>query len=94
MIYTANLKYTEKITNGLVWRWCCNCRITQLKRTRDIVYVEVETLDQTWKDEVLGVEAVKDSFDLFCLSREIIEFNDVRRYPRSVNQILMVLVGW
>ena len=45
----------------------------------DIVYVEVETLDQNLdKDEVFGtVEAVKTVSDLFLpLSGEIIEFNE------------------
>ena len=44
----------------------------------DIVYVEVETLDETLdKEEVFGtVEAVKTVSDLFLpLSGEIIEFN-------------------
>ena len=55
----------------------------------DIVYVEVETLDQTLdKDEVFGtVEAVKTVSDLFLpLSGEIIEFNDdLERNPEVVN---------
>ena len=44
----------------------------------DIVYVEVETLDETLdKEEVFGtVEAVKTVSDLFLpLSGEIVEFN-------------------
>ena len=55
----------------------------------DIVYVEVETLDQTLaKDEVFGtVEAVKTVSDLFLpLSGEIIEFNDaLESTPETVN---------
>ncbi|MGV3460339.1 MAG: glycine cleavage system protein GcvH [Flavobacterium sp.] len=55
----------------------------------DIVYVEVETLDQTLdKDEVFGtVEAVKTVSDLFLpLSGEIIEFNDsLESNPEKVN---------
>ena len=55
----------------------------------DIVYVEVETLDQTLaKDEVFGtVEAVKTVSDLFLpLSGEIIEFNDaLDSTPETVN---------
>jgi glycine cleavage system H protein len=55
----------------------------------DIVYVEVETLDQTLeKDEVFGtVEAVKTVSDLFLpLAGEIIEFNeDLERNPEVVN---------
>jgi glycine cleavage system H protein len=55
----------------------------------DIVYVEVETLDQTLeRDEVFGtVEAVKTVSDLFLpMSGEIIEFNeDLERNPETVN---------
>ena len=54
-----------------------------------IVYVEVETLDQTLeKDEVFGtVEAVKTVSDLFLpLAGEIIEFNDsLESDPEKVN---------
>jgi len=59
------------------------------KELGDIVYVEVETLDQTLeKDEVFGtVEAVKTVSDLFLpLSGEIFEFNDdLEANPESVN---------
>ncbi|MGB6154264.1 MAG: glycine cleavage system protein GcvH [Pricia sp.] len=55
----------------------------------DIVYVEVETLDETLdKDEVFGtVEAVKTVSDLFLpLSGEIIEFNEaLEDTPEKVN---------
>ncbi|RED48693.1 glycine cleavage system protein GcvH [Seonamhaeicola aphaedonensis] len=55
----------------------------------DIVYVEVETLDETLSaDEVFGtVEAVKTVSDLFLpLSGEIIEFNEaLEDEPESVN---------
>ena len=55
----------------------------------DIVYVEVETLDQTLaQDEVFGtVEAVKTVSDLFLpLSGEIIEFNEeLESTPEVVN---------
>lgn len=55
----------------------------------DIVYVEVETLDETLdKDEVFGtVEAVKTVSDLFLpLSGEIIAFNeDLEDAPETVN---------
>ena len=55
----------------------------------DIVYVEVETLDEHLdKDEVFGtVEAVKTVSDLFIpLSGEIIEFNeDLESAPEKVN---------
>jgi len=59
------------------------------KELGDIVYVEVETLDQTLeKDEVFGtVEAVKTVSDLFLpLAGEIIEFNDaLESDPETVN---------
>ncbi|RDI52173.1 glycine cleavage system protein GcvH [Flavobacterium glaciei] len=59
------------------------------KELGDIVYVEVETLDQTLeKDEVFGtVEAVKTVSDLFLpLTGEIIGFNDaLESNPESVN---------
>jgi glycine cleavage system H protein len=55
----------------------------------DIVYVEVETLDQTLeKDAVFGtVEAVKTVSDLFLpLAGEVIEFNDsLESDPEKVN---------
>ncbi|MGI9547828.1 MAG: glycine cleavage system protein GcvH [Flavobacteriaceae bacterium] len=55
----------------------------------DIVYVEVETLDETLeREEVFGtVEAVKTVSDLFLpLSGEIIEFNEeLEATPEIVN---------
>ncbi|NDV43293.1 glycine cleavage system protein GcvH [Flagellimonas sediminis] len=55
----------------------------------DIVYVEVETLDETLdKEEVFGtVEAVKTVSDLFLpLTGEIIEFNSaLEDEPEKVN---------
>lgn len=55
----------------------------------DIVYVEVETLDESLdKDEVFGtVEAVKTVSDLFLpLSGEIVEFNNnLEDEPEKVN---------
>ncbi|MEP0214769.1 MAG: glycine cleavage system protein GcvH [Cellulophaga sp.] len=55
----------------------------------DIVYVEVETLDEILdKDEVFGtVEAVKTVSDLFLpLTGEIIEFNEsLEDEPEKVN---------
>ena len=55
----------------------------------DIVYVEVETLDETLDiDEVFGtVEAVKTVSDLFLpVSGEIIEFNEtLEDEPEKVN---------
>jgi len=55
----------------------------------DIVYVEVETVDETLeKDEVFGtVEAVKTVSDLFLpLSGKVIEFNEsLESDPEKVN---------
>lgn len=55
----------------------------------DIVYVEVETVDETLdKEEVFGtVEAVKTVSDLFLpLSGELIEFNEaLEDEPEKVN---------
>ncbi|MGC6432454.1 MAG: glycine cleavage system protein GcvH [Jejuia sp.] len=55
----------------------------------DIVYVEVETLDETLEaDEIFGtVEAVKTVSDLFLpLSGEIVEFNEgLEDDPEVVN---------
>ena len=55
----------------------------------DIVYVEVETLDESlYREEVFGtVEAVKTVSDLFLpLSGEIIEFNEaLEDTPEVVN---------
>ncbi|MFC4097621.1 glycine cleavage system protein GcvH [Euzebyella saccharophila] len=55
----------------------------------DIVYVEVETMDESLeKEEVFGtVEAVKTVSDLFLpLSGEIIEFNEsLEDAPENVN---------
>jgi len=59
------------------------------KELGDIVYVEVETLDQTLdQDEVFGtVEAVKTVSDLFLpLAGEIVEFNEsLETTPEQVN---------
>jgi|SRR5690554_1816442 len=59
------------------------------KELGDIVYVEVESLDQTLaKDEIFGtVEAVKTVSDLFLpLSGEVVEFNEeLEVTPELVN---------
>jgi len=56
----------------------------------DIVYVEVETVDETLeREEVFGtVEAVKTVSDLFLpVSGEIIEFNEsLEEEPEKVNE--------
>ena len=63
----------------------------------DIVYVEVETLDETLEiEEIFGtVEAVKTVSDLFIpVSGEIIEFNDsLEDEPEKVNSDPYV-EGW
>ena len=91
MNFPENLKYTKDhewvSVNGDV----VTVGITEFaqKELGDIVYVEVETLDQTLeKDEVFGtVEAVKTVSDLFLpVSGEIIEFNDsLESEPEKVN---------
>lgn len=87
----ANLKYTKDHEWVSVDGDIATVGITDFaqKELGDIVYVEVETLDQTLeKDEVFGtVEAVKTVSDLFLpVSGEIIEFNDsLERKPESVN---------
>ncbi len=87
----ANLKYTKDHEWVLVDGDTATVGITDFaqKELGDIVYVEVETLDQTLdKDAVFGtVEAVKTVSDLFLpVSGEIIEFNEeLERKPESVN---------
>jgi glycine cleavage system H protein len=87
----ANLKYTKDHEWVAIDGDVATVGITDFaqKELGDIVYVEVETLDQTMdKDEVFGtVEAVKTVSDLFLpLSGEIIEFNDsLERKPETVN---------
>ncbi|WP_396137887.1 glycine cleavage system protein GcvH [Flavobacterium sp.] len=87
----ANLKYTKDHEWVSVDGDIATVGITDFaqKELGDIVYVEVETLDQTLdKDEVFGtVEAVKTVSDLFLpLSGEIIEFNDsLESDPEKVN---------
>jgi glycine cleavage system H protein len=86
-----NLKYTKDHEWVLIDGDIAIVGITDFaqKELGDIVYVEVETLDQTLnKDEVFGtVEAVKTVSDLFLpLSGEIIEFNDeLESNPEAVN---------
>lgn len=87
----SNLKYTKDHEWVLVEGDVATVGITDFaqKELGDIVYVEVETLDQTLdKDEVFGtVEAVKTVSDLFLpLSGEIVEFNDeLETNPENVN---------
>ncbi|WP_353168070.1 glycine cleavage system protein GcvH [Flavobacterium sp.] len=87
----ANLKYTKDHEWVSIDGDVATVGITDFaqKELGDIVYVEVETLDQSLaKDEVFGtVEAVKTVSDLFLpLSGEIIEFNDnLESNPEAVN---------
>ena len=87
----ANLKYTKDHEWVLIEGDLATVGVTDFaqKELGDIVYVEVETLDQTLtKDEVFGtVEAVKTVSDLFLpLSGEIIAFNDnLESNPEDVN---------
>ncbi|SHF84585.1 glycine cleavage system H protein [Flavobacterium segetis] len=87
----ANLKYTKDHEWISIEGDIATVGITDFaqKELGDIVYVEVETLDQTLvKDEVFGtVEAVKTVSDLFLpLSGEVIAFNDaLESTPESVN---------
>ena len=91
MNFPENLKYTKDHEWVSLEGDVITIGITEFaqKELGDIVYVEVETLDQTLeKDEVFGtVEAVKTVSDLFLpLSGEIIEFNDsLESEPEKVN---------
>ena len=91
MSIPENLKYTKDHEWVSLEGDIATVGITHFaqKELGDIVYVEVETLDQTLeKDEVFGtVEAVKTVSDLFLpLSGEIIEFNEaLESNPEIVN---------
>lgn len=87
----SELKYTKdhewiKVDNDIV-----TIGITDFAQSElgDIVYVEVETLDETLEaEEVFGtVEAVKTVSDLFLpVTGEIIEFNEaLEDDPEKVN---------
>ena len=87
----AELKYTKDHEWISIDGDIATVGITEFaqKELGDIVYVEVETLDQTLEqDEVFGtVEAVKTVSDLFLpLAGEIVEFNDaLESAPETVN---------
>lgn len=87
----ANLKYTKDHEWISMDGDVATIGITDFaqKELGDIVYVEVETLDQTLeKDEVFGtVEAVKTVSDLFLpMAGEIVAFNDdLESNPETVN---------
>ncbi len=88
----ADLKYTKDHEWVKIDGHIATVGITEFAQGElgDIVYVEVETVDETLdKDEVFGtVEAVKTVSDLFSpLSGEIIEFNEsLESEPEIVNK--------
>lgn len=87
----AELKYTKDHEWISIEGDIATVGITDFAQSElgDIVYVEVETLDQTLEqDEVFGtVEAVKTVSDLFLpVAGEIIEFNEsLETQPELVN---------
>lgn len=87
----SNLKYTKDHEWILIDGDTATVGITDFAQGElgDIVYVEVETVDETLdQEEVFGtVEAVKTVSDLFLpLSGEIIEFNEkLESDPEIVN---------
>ncbi|MFT5751586.1 MAG: glycine cleavage system H protein [Flavobacteriales bacterium] len=91
MSIPAELKYTKDHEWVRLEGNVATVGITQFAQGElgDIVYVEVETIDETLaKDEVFGtVEAVKTVSDLFLpLSGEIVAFNEaLEDAPETVN---------
>ena len=87
-----NLKYTKDHEWVSVEGNIATVGITDFAQSElgDIVYVEVDTLDETLnKDEVFGtVEAVKTVSDLFLpMSGKIVEFNEsLSDAPESINE--------
>ena len=87
----SNLKYTKDHEWVKIEADIATIGITDFAQGElgDIVYVEVETVDETLEaEEIFGtVEAVKTVSDLFLpLSGEIIEFNDsLEDEPEKVN---------
>ncbi|WP_167342628.1 glycine cleavage system protein GcvH [Nonlabens sp. SY33080] len=87
----AELKYTKDHEWVKIEGDVATVGITDFAQSElgDIVYVEVETVDETLdQEEVFGtVEAVKTVSDLFLpLSGEIVEFNDqLEDEPELVN---------
>lgn len=86
-----NLKYTKDHEWVKIEGDMATIGVTDFAQSElgDVVYVEVETLDETLdKDEVFGsVEAVKTVSDLILpLSGEIVEFNEnLEDEPENVN---------
>ena len=91
MNFPSNLKYTKDHEWASLDGDIATIGITDFaqKELGDIVYVEVDTLDQTLdQDEIFGtVEAVKTVSDLFLpLAGEIVEFNEeLEVTPEMVN---------
>lgn len=91
MNFPTDLKYTKEHEWVRVDGNIATVGITDFAQSElgDIVYVEVETVDETIdKDEVFGsVEAVKTVSDLYMpVSGKIIEFNDaLETEPETVN---------
>src|SRR5690606_1783361 len=87
----AHLKYTKDHEWVLMEGDVATVGITDFAQSElgDIVYVEVETVDETLEaEEIFGsVEAVKTVSDLFLpLSGEIVEFNTLLEdEPEKVN---------
>lgn len=87
----SNLKYTKDHEWILIDGDIATVGITDYAQGElgDIVYVEVETVDETLdQEEVFGtVEAVKTVSDLFMpISGEIVEFNEeLESTPEDVN---------
>ncbi len=87
----ANLKYTKDHEWIKIEGDIATVGITDFaqKELGDIVYVEVDTLDETLQvEDVFGtVEAVKTVSDLFLpLSGQIVEFNEaLESEPEKVN---------
>tara|TARA_R110002020_G_scaffold277224_1_gene492473 strand:- start:38 stop:418 length:381 start_codon:yes stop_codon:yes gene_type:complete len=92
MSLPADLKYTKDHEWVRIEGDIATVGITDFAQGElgDIVYVEVETVDETLdREEVFGtVEAVKTVSDLFLpLSGEIVEFNEkLESEPEAVNE--------
>ena len=89
MSVPSNLKYTKDHEWVRIEGDVATVGITEFAQGElgDIVYVEVETVDETLdREEVFGtVEAVKTVSDLFSpLSGEIIEFNEALESEREM----------
>jgi len=91
MSYPANLKYTKDHEWIRIEGEEAYIGITEFaqKELGDIVFIEVETVDETLEiEEVFGsIEAVKTVSDLFMpVSGEILEFNEVlESTPEIIN---------